>query len=185
VLRIIAGKYRGIKLDEVMNDSTRPTTDKNKEMLFNILGQFFEGGVCLDLFSGSGALGIEALSRGIDHVTFVDSNSVSLSTIKKNIAKIKEIESHSFQILKKDALDFLKSSENIKYDLILADPPYDLDIYDSILDVINKREILNVGGILVLEADKSRNITYDDKHLNLIREKSSGNTKFFIYERVE
>jgi len=183
VLRIIAGKYRGIKLDEVANDSTRPTTDKNKEMLFNVLGQFFEGGIALDLFSGSGALGIECLSRGMDKVTFVDSNIDAIQIIKKNLSKLNELSDISAKVVKADAIQFIRASVDQKYDLIVADPPYLLEVYESLLQLISEQEILHVGGILVLEADKTRAITQVPDNLKLIKEKVSGNTKFFIYER--
>ncbi|MEG0368342.1 MAG: RsmD family RNA methyltransferase, partial [Coprobacillus sp.] len=88
-MRVIAGKFKSRQLKSVNSDLTRPTTDKNKENLFNIIGPYFQGGVCLDLFGGSGGLGIEALSRGMDELYSVDKQYKAFATIKDNIQTLK------------------------------------------------------------------------------------------------
>jgi len=129
MLRVIGGTFGSRKIKEVKSDKTRPTTDRNKEAVFNILGQYFSGGAALDLFAGSGALGIEAISRGMDTVDFVDDYKVACLTIQTlgildqgNIHKMK-------------ALQFLKETKK-QYDLILADPPYAKGNYQELLETI-------------------------------------------------
>ena len=99
-MRVIAGKYRSRILQTIKSSSTRPTTDKNKENLFNIIGPYFDGGYCLDLFAGSGGLGIEAISRGMEHLYSVDKNYQAYSIIKSNVANLKMDE--DIHVLKAD-----------------------------------------------------------------------------------
>src|SRR5690625_944768 len=87
-MRIISGTNRGLKLKAVPGKNTRPTSDKVKESLFNMIGPYFSGGTCLDLFAGSGSLGLEAISRGIEHATFIDKNGLAIKTIHDNIHKL-------------------------------------------------------------------------------------------------
>lgn len=181
-MRIVAGIYRGIRLDEVENKTTRPTTDKNKEMLFNILGQFFDGGRALDLFSGSGALGIEALSRGIKEVTFVEHDPLAVSTIKKNLSRLKDLDC-KMNVIKQDVLSYIKGCTSIPYDLILVDPPYHLEVVEELLSIISTNKLLSIEGILVLEADKNRVIHSPIEDLKIFRERITGNTKFFFIRR--
>lgn len=183
VLRIIAGQYRGIRLDEVKNIRTRPTTDKNKEMIFNMLGQFFEGGKALDLFAGSGSLGFEAYSRGIDQVTFVDHYAKAIETIEKNKLKFKDAYLEDFIILKRDAFTFLEREAPMSYDLILIDPPYQEPVYEKILHLVEKNHFLSEHGILVFESDKNKMIDTRMSSLVKIKEKISGNTKFHIFTK--
>ncbi|MDD3122249.1 MAG: 16S rRNA (guanine(966)-N(2))-methyltransferase RsmD [Candidatus Izemoplasmatales bacterium] len=180
MLRIVSGKYRGIRLDEVNSELTRPTTDKNKETLFNILGQYFEGGSALDLYSGSGALGLEAISRGMTSCTFVDIQREAIQTIQKNVAKIKCEETAIINIMKQDCISHLKKTTT-KYDLILVDPPYQLDVYLEILDLVSSNELLTESGVLVFESDKSRILPELVNKLILQRVKVTGNTKFHFY----
>ncbi|MEG0267798.1 MAG: 16S rRNA (guanine(966)-N(2))-methyltransferase RsmD, partial [Carnobacterium sp.] len=100
-MRVISGKYGGRKLKSVPGESTRPTSDKVKESIFNILGPYFDGGRCLDLFAGSGGLSIEAISRGIDHAVLVDKNSAAIKIIKENIEMTKE--ANKFDVYRNDA----------------------------------------------------------------------------------
>ncbi|MCK5731879.1 MAG: 16S rRNA (guanine(966)-N(2))-methyltransferase RsmD, partial [Tenericutes bacterium] len=158
------------------------TTDKNKESLFNSLGQFFDGGKMLDLFSGSGAIGIEALSRGIDEVIFVESDSLAVKTIKSNldILEIKE----KVKIIKQDVFKYL-STINDTYDLIFADPPYSLNKYDLLLQIIESRQLLANGGIIVFEADKTCEFITSFNGLSKYKEKKLGNSKFAFYKMEE
>ena len=182
MLRVISGKYRSRQLKEVKTDSTRPTTDKNKEVLFNSLGQFFSGGRVLDLFSGSGALGIEALSRGFHVLDSVENNFKAIRTIKDNIASLK-IEEET-NVYKADVFQFLKTTES-KYDLILADPPYKLNRYNDILELISSRQLLNIGGIIVLESENSLDLPEAYNDLITYKVKTLGYSKFTFYRRGE
>ena len=182
MLRIIGGIYRSRRINEVKSSKTRPTTDKNKESLFNSLGQFFDGGKMLDLFSGSGAIGIEALSRGIDQVVFVENDNLAIKTIKGNldILGIKD----NVKIIKQDVFKYL-STINDAYDLIFADPPYSLNKYDLLLEIIESRQLLANGGIIVFEADKTCDFTTNYHGLSKYKEKKLGNSKFAFYKMEE
>ena len=181
-MRVIGGVYKSRKIKEVKSSGTRPTTDKNKESLFNMMGQYFQGGRMLDLFSGSGAIGIEALSRGMEHVDFVENDFQAVKIIKENLSSL-GIEEQS-KVHKQDVFFHLKNSLN-KYDLIFADPPYALDKYNELFDLINYRQLLSENGIIVMEADKSQE--FQDKVLYFIKynEKQLGNTKFAFYRMEE
>jgi len=176
MLRVVAGIYKSRKIQEVKSQKTRPTTDKNKESMFNSIGQFFEGGRCLDLYAGSGALGIEALSRGIEACDFVDLQYKAISVIKKNLESL-EIKDKGF-VYKRDALAFLEMTENT-YDLILIDPPYALEPYQACLSLISSRQLLKKHGIIVLESSHQTKIE-GTNGLYIVKEKKLGQSKITI-----
>lgn len=178
-LRIVAGSLKRRLIDEVPGESTRPTTDRNRESLFNILGQFFEGGTALDLCAGTGALGIECLSRGMTHVTFVEHSSVAIRVLKGNLKKL-SIEAQSI-VHGIDVLRFLETTVQ-SFDCILADPPYQADLYDNIIRMVGERGLLTEDGTLVLEADKNASFASTSAlHLKDVR--IMGNTQFAFFQR--
>ncbi|MFR1297869.1 MAG: 16S rRNA (guanine(966)-N(2))-methyltransferase RsmD [Coprobacillus cateniformis] len=144
-MRVIAGKFKSRQLKSVDSKLTRPTTDKNKENLFNMIGPFFNGGVCLDLFGGSGGLGIEAISRGMDELYSVDKQYKAFATIKENIQtlKIQDV-AHVYKMDYQKALQQF-ANENIQFDLVFLDPPYGLKISQKILDFLVKNCMLKQG----------------------------------------
>ena len=178
-MRIISGDFRSRKIEEVKSDKTRPTTDRNREALFNILGQYFSGGEMLDLFAGSGALGIEALSRGINKAYFIDNYFLAQKTIYNNLKNLK-LTDRGF-VIKEDAFVFLKNT-NIQFDLIIVDPPYALDKYDLILELIVTRHLIKNNGIIVFEADKKTELIQEYQNFFKYKEKIFGNTKFAFYK---
>src|SRR5919108_5919547 len=121
-MRVIAGTYGGRTLKTPPGAGTRPTSDRVREALFSILGDRTHGARVLDLFAGSGALGLEALSRGAEHVTFVDDNRAAIGAIKANLAALNA----DAQVRQTDALRFLNAARigGAQYDLIFLDPPY-------------------------------------------------------------
>lgn len=123
-MRVVAGEYRGRKLSAVPGMATRPTTDKVKEAVFNIIGPYFDGGTSLDLYAGSGGLSIEGVSRGIERAVLVDRQLAAIKTIKKNIVTTKHED--QFVVLKQDATRALHmlQSKGEHFDLIYLDPPY-------------------------------------------------------------
>jgi len=143
-MRIIAGNYRSRIILEVPGESTRPTTDKNREKIFNILGQFFSGGQALDLFAGSGAMGIEALSRGIESCIFVDINHKAIATIKENLKKLGI--TSGVKVDQSEAMLYLKRYLGRPFDLIFLDPPYQQTVIPSILAFIDSRVLLAQDG---------------------------------------
>ena len=149
MLRIVGGKYRSRVLTGFENIGVRPTSDMARESLFNILQTRIYGSVFLDLFAGSGAVGIEALSRGAKKVVFNDSSRQSISVIKKNLEKLKVSEDYS--VVNFDAVTFLARTD-IKFDIIYIDPPYDSGLGEDA--VKSSKNALAEGGLVVLESEK-------------------------------
>ena len=148
-MRIIGGKYRGRVLAGFKGREIRPTSDRVKESLFNILSPEISGANVLDLFCGSGGVGLEAISRGADLVVFNDASKDSLAVLKKNLALI----GASAPVYN---LDFkaLLARIDITFDVIYIDPPYKSGAGEEALRLIAARGLLNTGGVAVLESDK-------------------------------
>ena len=184
-MRVIAGKYRSRILQTIKSSSTRPTTDKNKENLFNIIGPYFDGGYCLDLFAGSGGLGIEAISRGMEHLYSVDKNYQAYSIIKSNVANLKMDE--DIHVLKADykkaILKFVE--DQIKFDLVLLDPPYGKQIIQPLLTQMQEMNLMNEGCVVVCEDLKEEH--FEEVYQKLKRKKivTYGITSLHIYEFEE
>ena len=145
-MRVITGTARGRKLAEPKDMSVRPTTDMVKEAIFSIVQFDVPGRRVLDLFAGTGQLGIEALSRGARECVFVDNSSASLALVRKNLA----ICGFSAQTVRADALEYLARGE--KFDLILVDPPYHGNLYNDVLRSVFLFDILTDGGIILVES---------------------------------
>ncbi|PKL01477.1 MAG: 16S rRNA (guanine(966)-N(2))-methyltransferase RsmD [Tenericutes bacterium HGW-Tenericutes-1] len=179
-MRVITGTYRGRIIKEVPGELTRPTTDKNKEKIFNILGQYFDGGKVLDLFAGSGALGIEALSRGMDYCVFVDYQGKAIQTIHENLKTLKIDKNHS-KVVTSEAMQFMRSYQGEPFDLIILDPPYAKNYIPDLLDMIASRKLLSATGVVLCENDKAT--TLPDSYANLKKQRESieGITKFTFY----
>lgn len=151
-MRIVSGRYRGMNLAEFQGDGIRPTADRVKESLFNILYDRIAGADVLDLFCGSGNLGIECLSRGANSVAFNDYSRDSLAVLKKNLAKLKGGE--RFRVSCLDYLGFLHADKG-RYDVIFIDPPYRTEYGAAALNVIGERRLLKEGGVAVYERDRA------------------------------
>ena len=182
-MRVIAGKFKSRQLKSVDSKLTRPTTDKNKENLFNMIGPFFNGGVCLDLFGGSGGLGIEAISRGMDELYSVDKQYKAFATIKENIQtlKIQDV-AHVYKMDYQKALQQV-ANENIQFDLVFLDPPYGLKISQKILDFLVKNCMLKQGCLLVIE-DLNEEVIEIKEPFVLKKQQSYGITtlQIIVYE---
>lgn len=150
-MRVIAGKFKSRQLKSVDSKLTRPTTDKNKENLFNMIGPYFEGGICLDLFAGSGGLGIEAVSRGMDELYSVDKQYRAFATIQDNVRTLKiENQVHVYKMdYSKALLKF--AQESVQFDLVLLDPPYGMKVHQKILDFLVEHHMLRDQCIIVIE----------------------------------
>ncbi|MGM9551483.1 MAG: 16S rRNA (guanine(966)-N(2))-methyltransferase RsmD [Clostridia bacterium] len=151
-MRVISGSARGLKLLSLEGDDTRPTLDRVKEALFSMLASYIYSAKVLDLFAGSGALGVESLSRGADWAVFVDSNPNAMNIVKENVKKASFSDKSSFYTL--DAESYLKNTKDT-FDLIFLDPPYFGDFYEKILNLISKYNVLNKNGILSVEWDNT------------------------------
>lgn len=152
-MRVIAGIHKGRQLKAVPGKNTRPTSDKVKEAVFQIIGPFFTGGQALDLFAGSGSLGIEALSRGIDHCIFVDKHPKAIQTINDNISMLKLTE--QVEVFRADAYRALGAAgkRGLDFNLIFLDPPYNKISYVNLLEHIHTHQLLAEDGIIYCEHD--------------------------------
>ncbi len=181
-MRVVAGKAKGIALKTPKGMETRPTADRVKEALFSIIQFDISGARVLDLFGGTGQLGIEALSRGADFAVFVDRNKSACCLIKDNLKRV------GFELLSRvvcsDYLSFLRNCTE-KFDIILLDPPYAEDFLENSLNLISEIDILQTGGIIVAEhpVEKPILLTFD----GYTRSKSYkyGNTLLTLFRRNE
>ncbi len=173
-MRIISGKYKGRKLEGFTIDGTRPTMDRVKESLFGSIQNYLKDAYVLDLFAGSGSLGLEALSNGAKEVYLIDNNNIAINTINNNSKNMDGV-----NILKTDYQKYLKHC-NKKFDIIFLDPPYDLNLINPSLELIKKYSLLNENGIIVCEYEKEQiNPIY-----NIIKEKKYSSTNIMILKNV-
>ncbi|TSO26193.1 16S rRNA (guanine(966)-N(2))-methyltransferase RsmD [Lactobacillus sp. LL6] len=181
-MRIISGKYAKRNLYTLKSNKTRPTSDKVKESLFNSLGQFFNGGQVLDLYGGSGALGIEAVSRGYDHATIVDVNYAACEIIRKNVDLTKEKNRFSvYKMPSNKALNFFEE-QGLKFDLVFLDPPYAKQRIIQDMKKMDKLDLLNDEALIVAETDDQT--TLDEvPNFELIKEHHLGKTIVRIYRK--
>jgi len=156
-MRVITGKARGMRLNTPSGLSVRPTTEKVKEAIFSALQFELEGKTVLDLFAGSGQMGIEAISRGAKRCIFVDSSAKSIEIIKENLAHTK-LEEYS-QVVIGDSFDFIRTTAKT-FDIIILDPPYKQGNITKVLPFVCQK--LNDGGVVVCEYESS-----EEKMLNL------------------
>lgn len=152
-MRIISGRFGGQQLVGFKADHIRPTTDRMKESLFNKLMNHWEGARVLDLFAGTGNLGLEALSWGAAFACFVEKNPKSVSIIRENIAKLK-VESQLYEIKSVDVFSFLKSFKGEAFQVILADPPFGEKLSNELMQALSQSGVWNEESILVLESGK-------------------------------
>ena len=171
-MRVISGKYKGLKLKGFDINGTRPTMDRVKESLFGMIFPYLEGSVVLDLFAGSGSLGIEALSNGAKKVYFVDNNRIPIETIKENLKNVKE----DYTVLN---INFIKALNTIneKFDIVFLDPPYDKNLVTKSIEELIKNDLLNKGAIIVCEYENEDIKT----NLELIKYKKYGSKNIKIF----
>lgn len=180
-MRIIGGKNRSRLIKMVPSDDTRETSDKVRQAVFNTLDDVIYDAKILDLFAGSGAYGLEALSRGASYCVFNDSKPLAIKTIKENIASLKE-ELNS-EIMQKDYLDAVKKIrvESKKIDIVFLDPPYKLNIYEDVMNEL--LDVLEDKAIIVAEMEKERLIDLDKiQNYEFLKERVYGTKKinYFI-----
>lgn len=178
-MRVVAGKYRSRQLKSVKSNATRPTTDKNKENLFNMISPYLKGGNVLDLFAGSGGLGIEAISRGMDELYAVDKAYKAYAVVKENLASL-GIAGHVYKMDYRKALEKFQE-EHICFDLVLLDPPYGLKINQDIIKSLAMHGNLNYGAIIVIEDLKEERLHFEAPFA-LIKERDFGITIMQIVE---
>ncbi|MCL2681352.1 MAG: 16S rRNA (guanine(966)-N(2))-methyltransferase RsmD [Streptococcaceae bacterium] len=179
-MRVVSGEYGGRPLKTLTGDTTRPTTDKVKGAIFNMIGPYFNGGLVLDLYAGSGSLAIEAVSRGMDKAVLVEKDRLAQQIITENIKMTKE--EAKFQLLKipaKRALFTLTET----FDLVFLDPPYAKEQIESDLQALQEKDLLTESSIIVCETDKAVSLPEKIEQLIKTKEKIYGISKITIYER--
>ena len=175
-MRVISGIYKGKQLKGFDILGTRPTMDRVKESMFAYIQSYISGSTVLDLFAGSGSLGIEALSNGADKVYFVDNNPEVIKVLKENLKNMS-----NYEVLTLDYNKALKSfvSMGIKFDIIILDPPYDRHFINKILNFIYDNNLLNYGGMVVTEYEDER-VKNDSFHI--FRTKKYGSKTVTIFD---
>jgi len=178
---VISGKAKGLKLVTLDSDKTRPTTDRVKESLFNIITPFIEKARVLDLFSGTGSLAIEALSRGAENAVLVDKNPESIETIEMNLENTNFTDiSEVINLDYNDALKKLSLGKN-KFDIIFLDPPYSKGLIDTSLRLIGTYELVVEDGLIVAEKSIDDIVPEKEGSLKLVRKQKYGKTELCFY----
>lgn len=180
-LRIIGGSWRGRKLGFPDVDGLRPTGDRIRETLFNWLAPDIQGARCLDVFAGSGALGLEALSRGAETCLFLERNPTAARELAKNLALLKATNG---QLVTQDALTWLGQKQGQQFDLVFIDPPFQLMLWQQTFELLEAGKYLAEGALVYVECP--RNTAYQTPpHWSLHKEKIAGSNHYRLFVRTE
>ena len=179
-MRVITGKARGINLKTPDGLQTRPTTDRVKEALFSIIQFEIPGAKVLDLFGGTGQLGIEALSRGAKSAVFVDEREDACRLIKENLRRTRM--EQDAQVVRGDYLDYLRRCRD-KFGIIFLDPPYAEVFLENSLNLITEIDILQSGGIIVAERPLGKELPWDFSGYSRSKDYKYGKTLLTIYRK--
>lgn len=180
-MRVITGKARGVQLKTPDGMNTRPTTDRVKEALFSIINFEIPGANVLDLFGGTGQLGIEALSRGAEHAVFVDAREDACRLIKENLKRTKM--EHLGRVVRSDYLDYLSRCQE-RFRIILLDPPYAEVFLENALKRITEIDILESNGIIVAERPLGKELPWDFEGYTRSKDYKYGKTLLTIYRKA-
>ena len=178
-MRIIAGTLRHRIIDMVNIESTRETQDKVRGAIFNMIGQFFDYDYCLDLFSGSGSMAIEAYSRGVKNIVLNDINKKAYETSLNNVKKLNIT---NYEIYNLDYKEFL-NKDNHKYDLIFLDPPYKMNNIEEMITLCNP--LLNKNGMIVFEMGIDSVYPKNVLNLSIYKEKTYGIKRVVVYKEMK
>ena len=179
-LRIIGGEWRGRKLRFPDAPNLRPTPDRVRETVFNWLAPTIEGAQVLDLFAGSGALGLEALSRGAGFVTFVDNHKKVSQALQQHLEMLNVKE--KAEVFSMDGVKFLKK-ESQKYNLVFLDPPYHLDFMSKVVPLLEEHAWLSDNALLYLEIEKRQSLPELPANWKMLKEKTAGEVQYFLFQR--
>lgn len=180
-MRVITGKARGVQLKTPEGLQTRPTADRVKEALFSIINFDLPGAAVLDLFGGTGQLGIEALSRGAKSATFVDAGDAACKLIKENLRRAK-MEGEG-KVIRSDYMDYLRRCRE-QYDIIFLDPPYAEVFLENSLKRIAEIDILRSGGIIVAERPLGKDLPWELEGFTRSKDYKYGKTLLTIYRKA-
>ena len=180
---MISGIAKGHKLKTLKGDATRPTSNKVKESLFNIIASYIPGAEVLDLYAGTGNLGIEALSRGAESAVFVDISRESCRIIKENLEHTKMQDKGTVFNGSVQNIICKLAAQNKMYDIIFMDPPYNKNLVQETLKIIEENDIINENGIIVAERSVKDDIGINLEKLKLFREQRYGDTVLSFFTR--
>lgn len=183
-MRIISGKYKGHHLVAFKGDHLRPTTDRVKEALFNKIQFELEGSLVLDLFSGTGNLGLEAISRGAEKVVFVDENPKSIEILKRNIEKLK-VEKSRYEIMNLDVYRFLKKAGDRRFHFIFIDPPFTQKMAHDVMDALSETSIFNEDTFISIESQKKERMEDNYRSLNRFDLRDYGDKVLSFFKKKE
>lgn len=179
-LRIIGGEWRGRKLRFPDAPNLRPTPDRVRETIFNWLAPTIQGARCLDLFAGSGALGLEALSRGAAFTTFVDSHKKVTQVLKEHLDLLNA--NGKAEVLQMDGVNFLNTNAQ-PYDLVFLDPPYHLDFMQKVIPLLETNGWLADNAMLYLEIEKRQSLPELPANWQQLKDKTAGEVSYFLFQR--
>ena len=178
--RIIAGDYKGTRLTFKPNKTLRPTESKTKETLFNWLLNDLDKKKCLDMYAGTGSLGLEAISRGAKEVVFIEKQKDLCKSIESLVKKL-SIQSKSI-VINANSTSFDFNVLGNKFDLIFLDPPFHENLIQKSLDIISRNELLTEDGLIYIECEKDLKIESLITDFSQIKKAKGGETKFYLYE---
>ncbi len=176
-LRIVAGKWRSRLLDIANVPGLRPTSERIRETLFNWLRPTIPGARCLDLFAGTGALGLEALSRGAADVVFVEKSPLAVKVLRDNV---QTLAATTADVRQGDALAFLQAPPGDKFDIVFLDPPFAADMLGDLCRLIDEASVLDGGAQVYLEDDRARAQTDLPSGWRILKSKTAGNVRYSL-----
>ena len=179
-LRIIGGRWRGRKLTVIDSEGLRPTPSRVRETLFNWLQFSLSGANCLDLFAGTGALGLEAASRGVEKITLVEFNTGTAEQLSKNC---QQLGADNYQLVNKDAVTFLSGDQD-QYDIVFIDPPYKLEIWSEIAEQLVSQDCLSLNALIYIEYPLTAIKPLLPSKWQLIKEKKAGGVNYCLFKNT-
>ena len=180
-LRIVAGNWRSRLLDIADVPGLRPTSQRIRETLFNWLAPRIDGARCLDLFAGTGALGLEALSRGARSAVFVEKSARAVEMLRRNV---KILNADGAAVLQMDALDYLRGERIERFDVVFLDPPFAADLIDELCRLLAERQMLADDACVYLEQDRSAPEPDLPEGWQVLKNKTAGNVRYMLVQQV-
>jgi len=180
-LRIVAGNWRSRLLDIADVPGLRPTSQRIRETLFNWLAPRIDGARCLDLFAGTGALGLEALSRGARSAVFVEKSARAVEMLRRNV---KILNADGAVVLQMDALDYLRGERIERFDVVFLDPPFAADLIDELCRLLAERQMLADDACVYLEQDRSAPEPDLPEGWQVLKNKTAGNVHYMLVQQV-
>lgn len=181
-IRIIGGQWRGRKLPVLNAEGLRPTTDRNKETLFNWLMPYVSDARCLDVFAGSGGLGLEALSRYAAHCDFIELDKQASQQLSKNITTLKLADDNSARVHQGDALSVLKKLGSTAFDIVFVDPPFGKDLVAPTLNALDTLQCVKAGSVIYLEHESTLTTPPLPDNWKIIKEKKTSSLVYMLIE---